>query len=103
MWTATHASAFNDIKEDICQETLLAYYDKDKPVFIEVDASGQGLGAVLLQGNIHQEELEASSETKGSFLSFRSRLRPIAFASKSLSDVETRYTGLEWLIRTQLI
>ena len=31
----------------------------------------------------------------GLFLSFRNRLRPIAFASKSLSDVETRYSNIE--------
>ena len=63
------------------QRDLLAYYDKDKPVFIEVDASGQGLGAVLLQGNILEEELENSSQTEGRFLQFRNRLRPIAYAS----------------------
>ena len=93
--TATHTNAFNTIKEAICQETLLAYYDKDKPVFIEVDASGQGLGAVLLQDNILEDELESSSETEGRFLSFRNRLRPITFASKSLSDAETRYSNIE--------
>ena len=49
----------------------------------------------MLQGNILEEELEASSETKGRFLSFRTRLRPIAFASKSLSDAETRYSNIE--------
>ena len=86
VWTGTHTNAFNTIKEAICQETLLAYYDKDKPVFIEVDASGQGLGAVLLQGNILEEELLASPQTEGRYLSFRNRLKPIAFASKSLSD-----------------
>ena len=48
IWTGTHTNAFNNIKEAICQETLLAYYDKDRPVFIEVDASGQGLGAVTI-------------------------------------------------------
>ena len=68
VWTATHTNAFNTIKEAICQETLLGYYDKDKPVFIEVDASGQGLDAVLLQGNILEDELEFSSETEGRFL-----------------------------------
>ena len=95
VWTATHTTAFNTIKEAIYQETLLAYYDKDKPVFIEVDASGQGLGTVVLQGNILEDELESSSETEGRFLSFRNRLRPIVFASKSLSDAETRYSNIE--------
>ena len=90
IWTGTHTNAFNTIKEAICQETLLAYYDKDRPVFIEVDASGQGLGAVLLQGNILEDELSASPQTEGRYLSFRNRLKPIAFASKSLSDAETR-------------
>ena len=90
IWTGTHTNAFNNIKEAICQETLLAYYDKDRPVFIEVDASGQGLGAVLLQGNILEDELSSSPQTEGRYLSFRNRLKPIAFASKSLSDAETR-------------
>ena len=31
----------------------------------------------------------------GLFLSFRNRLRPIAFASKSISDAETRYSNIE--------
>ena len=95
IWTGTHTNAFNNIKEAICQETLLAYYDKDRPVFIEVDASGQGLGAVLLQGNILEDELSACPQTEGRYLSFRNRLKPIAFASKSLSDAETRYSNIE--------
>ena len=49
----------------------------------------------MLQGNILEDELESSSETEGRFLSFRSRLKPIAFASKSLSDAETRYSNIE--------
>ena len=95
LWTATHQHAFDKIKEAICKETLLAYYDKDRPLFIEVDASGQGLGAVLMQGDILESELEHSSQTEGKFLQFRSRLRPIAYASKSLSDAETRYSNIE--------
>ena len=50
-------------------------------MFIEVDASGQGLGTVLHQGNIESFELESASQTKGKFLDFRNRLKPIAFTS----------------------
>ena len=71
VWTPTHERAFKDIKEAICTETLLSYFDKSKPVFIEVDASGQGLGAVLHQGNIESVELESASQTEGKFLDFR--------------------------------
>ena len=50
---------------------MLAYYDPLKPVTLEVDASSVALGAVLLQEG-----------------------RPVAFASKALSDTETRYANI---------
>ena len=95
VWTPPQERAFKDIKEAICAETLLSYFDKSKPVFIEVDASGQSLGDVLLQGNIESFEQENASQTEGKFLDFRNRLKPIAFASKSLSEAETRYSNIE--------
>ena len=52
MWSEMYHEAFQTIKNAICQEVLLSYYDKEKLLFIEIDTSGQGLGAVLLQGNI---------------------------------------------------
>ena len=54
----------------------LRYYDRTKPVKVQADASLRGLGACLIQ------------EYKGED-------QPIAFASKSLMDVETRYTNIE--------
>ena len=47
----------------------LKYYDRNKPVILQCDASKKGLGACILQEG-----------------------RPIAFASKSLTDTETRTT-----------
>ena len=39
--------------------------------------------------------MDNASQTDGKFLEFRNRLHPIAFASKSLSEVETRYSNIE--------
>lgn len=50
---------------------VLQYYDINKPVVLSVDASS-GLGAVLLQNNL-----------------------PVAYASKALTDTETRYAQIE--------
>ena len=71
-WTASHTKVFQKIKELISKETTLAYFDTNKQTVIQVDASGRGLGAVLLQDN-----------------------KPIAFASKSLTDTERRYANIE--------
>ena len=95
LWTGTHEQAFQRIKSAVCESTLLSYYDKTKPIFIEVDASGQGLGAVLLQGSVSSEELKQASQTDGKYLKFRNKLKPIAFASKSLSEAEQRYSNIE--------
>ena len=51
---------------------MLAYYDPNKPATIEVDASGVALGAVLLQEG-----------------------RPVAYASKALTETEKRYANIE--------
>ena len=63
------------LKAWICQTLLkvtLAYYDRTKPVMIQTDASKFWLGAALLQGN-----------------------QPIAFASKTLTEVESCYANIE--------
>ena len=65
VWSETHQEAFNTIKDAICEEALLSYCDKDKPIFIEVDASGQGLGAVLLQGDISHADVSIGNQTDG--------------------------------------
>ena len=51
---------------------LLQYYDRNKPVTLQCDASLKGLGACIIQEG-----------------------KPIAFASKSLMDTETRYANIE--------
>ena len=73
-WDEMANSSFQKIKDLIAKSTTkpLRYYDRRKPVTVQVDASQRGLGACLLQEG-----------------------QPIAYASKSLTDTETRYANIE--------
>ena len=71
-WTVTQETALEKVKELATEAPVLAYYDPKKELTIRCDASGKGLGAVLLQ------------ETK-----------PIAYCSRALTDTETRYASIE--------
>lgn len=55
---------------------ILQYPDWDKPFILTTDASNVALGAVLSQGTIGRD-------------------RPIAYASRTLNQAETRYTTTE--------
>ena len=69
--------AFVWLKNNICEESMLAHYDLNKPTILQVDASGLGLGAVLLQVN---ESGEA---------------RPIAFMSRKLTPTGCCYAQIQ--------
>ena len=71
-WDHPQKKSFEKIKELVSQAPVIQYYDVTKPVTIQCDASGKGLGAVLLQDN-----------------------KPVCYASRSLTDTETRYAPIE--------
>lgn len=71
-WTEECTEAFHTIIHCLTHTPVLAYADPSKQYILHVDASLQGLGAVL-----NQEYPEG--------------LRPIAFASRKLSTAEQRY------------
>ena len=73
-WDEMANASFQKIKDLIAKSATkpLRYYDRRKPVTVQVDASQRGLGAYLLQDG-----------------------QPITYASKSLTDTETRYTYIE--------
>ena len=71
-WEPAQQQAFNTLKADISQPPVLRYFDPSKPVTLSVDASKSGLGAACLQDGY-----------------------PVAYASRALTEAETRYAQIE--------
>ncbi|KAL7301787.1 hypothetical protein TKK_0005775 [Trichogramma kaykai] len=77
VWTEQHAKCFEKLKENLVNLPTLSYFHPAKRTRLVADASPVALGAVLLQFN--EENYP----------------QVISFASKSLSDVERRYSQTE--------
>ena len=78
LWNGEQESAFSKIKTFIFKASVLLYFHPAFETKIVAGASKQGLGAVLLQKN-----------------PANSVFQPVAFASHSLADAETRYSQTE--------
>lgn len=76
-WTSEHEQHFVKLKRCLANLPTLSYFDLTKRTRLVADASPVALGAVLLQ---YDDE---------------SNPKVISFASKSLSDVERRYSQTE--------
>lgn len=75
-WGPAQSEAFSDIKEELTKPTILVLYDAQAPTKVCADASSYGLGAVIMQ--------EISSIW-----------RPIAYASRLMTETEKRYAQIE--------
>ena len=71
-WFPEHQEEFKRIGKQISEKVTLSYFNPDKKVVLQVDASVKGLGAWLLQDN-----------------------KPVAFESKALTSVEARYANID--------
>jgi transposase InsO family protein len=71
-WTPEHEEALRLIQDELTSDKVLFIFDPNLPVQIATDASGTGLGAVLMQ--------------KG---------RPVLFAARSLTPAEVNYSIIE--------
>jgi hypothetical protein len=49
IWTSEHALTFQQLKEALCQSPVLALPNFERPFCIEIDASDNGISAVLMQ------------------------------------------------------
>lgn len=73
-WTEECRQAFSRLKQALLDEVVLAHPNFDEPFLLSVDASSNGLGAIL------------SQVPEGGTVA-----RPIDFSSKSLSYAQSRY------------
>ena len=72
-WSEIHDQAFENVKHLVSRVPVLKYYDDpEAELTIQCDASETGLGAVITQNG-----------------------QPVAFASRALTEVETRYAQIE--------
>ena len=49
VWSANHQICFEQIKDAVCKDVTLKFYDPNLPIYIETDTSQKGIGVVLLQ------------------------------------------------------
>ena len=77
LWGPQQAAAFNYLKQELASEHVLSIYNPERETVVSADASNYGLGAVLLQK-------QPSGE-----------LKPVAYASRSMTDIECRYAQIE--------
>jgi len=72
LWEEHHKQCFENLKKEISKNSTLTFFNTNMTPTLETDASLKGLGAALMQNE-----------------------KPIAYASKSLSDTEKRYACIE--------
>ena len=77
MWGQEQDEAFSAAKEVLLDDSLLVHYNVSKPLILACDVSQYGLGAVL------SHTMEDGTE------------RPVAYASRTLTAAEKRYSQLE--------
>ena len=75
-WTPSQEEAVNATKQELLKRTTLASYNPNASTQVSVDALSFGLGAALLQKNANEWE-------------------PIAFDSRSMTEVEHQYAQIE--------
>ena len=87
LWMPVHQQAFDQLKLHVSNDIKLQFYNASKPLYIEVDTSKKGIGAVMLQ-----EDPIVKDNSKSDI---PTNLRPISHASKTLSLTEFNYSNIE--------
>ena len=76
-WNTEQEKSYNEAKQLLTSSQILTHFDSNKPLILACDASPWGVGAVL------SHVVEGDKE------------KPIAYASRSLSSAERKYSQLD--------
>ena len=76
-WTSNQENAFELLKSELTSDSVVAYFDPDRPCTLWVDASNNSVGGILLQPDNNEH------------------LRPVCYISRALSDAEKKYSITE--------
>ena len=56
IWTKEQDSAFENLKQDLTDESMLAFYDPNEKCILVTDACNESTGGILLQVNNNNKE-----------------------------------------------
>ena len=87
-WNASYQQMFDKAKSIIKADVCMKFYNDTKPLYLETDVSGVGLGAALLQ--LHDNTVCQKGMAPDNII-----LCPIAFTSNSLTSAEWRYSNIK--------
>ena len=87
VWLKVHDEAFKTLKNAIVKDVMLRYFDSNLPIYIETDALKKGIGVVMLQPDVSVENT--------SHMEVSNNLRPVFYASKTLTVTESNYSKIE--------
>ena len=79
-WNPTYDRAFRQAKLHVANAAMLKYFDPLKPIVLECDVSGTGIGGMLLQDG-----------------------QPVTFVSQALTDTQRRYSNIEHELLTVVV
>ena len=82
-----HQQAFDQLKLHVSNDVKLQFYNASRPLYMEVDTSKKGIGAVMLQEDPIVKDVSKSD--------IPTNLRPISYPSKTLSVTESNYLNIE--------
>ena len=104
LWLPQHSTDFKAIVDELCSPELLKYYNSNKKLYLEVEASQKAIGMALLQSVQQESESKADGcqqnwvETNVNDcekILIPNDLLSVAYSSKTLTDTESQYANIE--------